>query len=57
MTLMLFARANEETLFVNLYPIFGTGWDLPVMEIDKRGILFEIFRKEFERAWSKAELS
>lgn len=46
---------NEETLFVNLYPIFGTGWDLPVMEIDKKGILFETFRRQFDKAWSKAK--
>jgi len=46
---------NEERLFVNFYPIFGTGWDFPIIEIDKKGLLFEKFKRQFEKAWSKAK--
>lgn len=46
---------NEERLFVNLYPIFGTGWDFPIIEIDKKGLLFEKFTRQFKKAWSKAK--
>jgi len=46
---------NEERLFVNLYPVFGSGWSFPVLEIDKNGILFKIFQQQFDKAWSKAK--
>lgn len=45
---------NEEKLFVNFYPIFRTGWDFPVIEIDKKGELFEKFKKQFENVWNNA---
>jgi hypothetical protein len=46
---------NEETLFVNIYPISGSGWDFPIIEIDQRGLLFGVFKKQFEIAWNKAK--
>jgi hypothetical protein len=46
---------NEEKLFVNLYPIFESGWDLPILEIDKNGVLFEKFELQFDKVWNKAK--
>jgi hypothetical protein len=46
---------NEERLFINPYPVFGSGWSFPVFEIDKSGTLFEIFKQQFDKAWSKAK--
>lgn len=46
---------NEERLFVTPYPIFGTGWDLPIVEIGKEGALFDKFKQQFEKAWVEAK--
>jgi hypothetical protein len=46
---------NEERLFVSPYPIFGTGWDLPIIEIGNKGILFDKFKQQFEKAWVEAK--
>lgn len=46
---------NEEKLYVNFYPVLRTGWDFPVLELDKNGKLFDKYREQFEKVWDRAK--
>ena len=47
---------NEEKIFINPYPILGATWEFPVITLNKGGILFAKYKRQFEEVWKKANL-